>query len=511
MVKQAPTLGRMLVMVSFALSCFGLILFLWLAFGGPVPLQSKGFRFHASFAEATQLAKEADVRISGVSVGKVKSITPDKSNGRADTVIQLDPKYAPIPKDSHAILRQKTLLGETYVELTPGHRSAGLVKENGTLAQSQISPTVELDEIFRAFDPKTRAAFQNWMQQLAIGTTGRGRDINEALGALAPLSENADQLLEVLNSQSSAVRRLVRNTGDVSLALSERDHQLSSLVKSSNTVFTTTAQRNKELTQTFTALPTFEREGKATVERLTTFSQKTNPLVTQLRPAAKEFSPTFVDLQRLSPDLKSLFHDLDPLITRSATGLPATTKFLDELHPLLRQFDPALRQLNPILGFIGRYKDELNSFFANTVAATEATTIPPGGSVHDKVHYLRTTNPINLENLALYGKRPGTNRTNPYPFPGAYRNLKDGLLVYDDRQCDSAVPILGPVAGLAGLLGGFGQQLLDTLSGIKGSAVTGAIAPKCKLQGKFTVNGKTTQFPQVTASSGTIARGAHSK
>ena len=36
MQKQAPTVGRMLVMVGFALSCFGLLLFLWLAFGGPI-------------------------------------------------------------------------------------------------------------------------------------------------------------------------------------------------------------------------------------------------------------------------------------------------------------------------------------------------------------------------------------------------------------------------------------------------------------------------------------------
>ena len=89
-----------------------------------------------------------------------------------------------------------------------------MVADNGTLRLAQVSPTVELDEIFRAFDPKTRAAFQNWMQQLAIGVNGRGRDINEAIGQLAPFAENADQLLEVLNAQSAGVRRLVRNTGD---------------------------------------------------------------------------------------------------------------------------------------------------------------------------------------------------------------------------------------------------------------------------------------------------------
>src|SRR3989442_1340294 len=151
MQKQAPTLGRMLVMVGFALSCFGLLLFLWLAFGGPIPLSPKGYRIQTSFGEATQLAKEADVRISGVSVGKVKDIKT-QSNGRSQVTIQIEEKYAPIPRDTKAVLRQKTLLGETYVELTPGDKSRGMLKEGGLLPQSQVSPTVELDEIFRAFD-----------------------------------------------------------------------------------------------------------------------------------------------------------------------------------------------------------------------------------------------------------------------------------------------------------------------------------------------------------------------
>src|SRR3954454_21436555 len=98
-------------MVGFALSCFGLLLFLWLAFGGPIPLSPKGYRFTTSFGEATQLAKEADVRISGVSVGKVKEIKT-QDNGRSNVIIQLENKYAPIPRDTRAILRQKTLLGE---------------------------------------------------------------------------------------------------------------------------------------------------------------------------------------------------------------------------------------------------------------------------------------------------------------------------------------------------------------------------------------------------------------
>ena len=90
MQKAAPSFGRIAVMAGFALSCFGLLLFLWLAFGGNIPLKPKGYRITASFSEATQLAQEADVRISGVPVGKVKTIEPDKKTGRSNVEIQLD-------------------------------------------------------------------------------------------------------------------------------------------------------------------------------------------------------------------------------------------------------------------------------------------------------------------------------------------------------------------------------------------------------------------------------------
>src|SRR4051812_36293909 len=150
MQKQAPSIARVTVMAGFALSCFGLILFLWLAFGGPIPLQPKGYRFTVSFSEAGQLAREADVRISGVSVGKVKAVEADPKTGLSGAAIGLEARYAPVPRNPRAILRQKTLLGETYVELTPGSNGAATIPEGGRLARGRVAPTVELDEIFRA-------------------------------------------------------------------------------------------------------------------------------------------------------------------------------------------------------------------------------------------------------------------------------------------------------------------------------------------------------------------------
>ena len=82
MQKRAPTLANILVIVLFALSCFGLLLFLWESFGGPVPLKPKGYRFTIAFPRTLALAEQSDVRISGVNVGHVISLTYDKDGWR---------------------------------------------------------------------------------------------------------------------------------------------------------------------------------------------------------------------------------------------------------------------------------------------------------------------------------------------------------------------------------------------------------------------------------------------
>ncbi|MET0200930.1 MAG: MlaD family protein, partial [Gaiellaceae bacterium] len=331
MQKSAPSFGRIAAMVLFALSCFGLVLFLWLAFGGPVPLKPKGYRVTASFAEASQLATEADVRISGVPVGKVKTIEADPETGRSDVTFELDAKYAPLPEDAQAILRQKTLLGETYVELTPGTNSAPKLPEGGALAEGQVAETVELDEILRTFEPETRQAFQVWMQSQAEAFGGHGRDINDALGNLGPFADDAATLVDILDRQEPAVRRLISDTGIVFEALTERDDQLRGLIENSNRVFETTAARDRELQETFIALPTFERESRQTIARLDQFARETDPLVTQLRPAARELSPTLIELGALAPDLESFFQESNALNDASKAGFPPAEKIREDL------------------------------------------------------------------------------------------------------------------------------------------------------------------------------------
>jgi phospholipid/cholesterol/gamma-HCH transport system substrate-binding protein len=498
MQKQAPTLGRILVMAGFALSCFGLLLYLWTAFGGGFPLKPEGYRFQIRFGEATQLAQQADVRISGVPVGKVVKLQLGPGQ-TTDATIELDERYAPIPSDSRAILRSKTLLGETYVELTPGNKGDGLLAEGGTLPDAQVSKTVEIDEIFRSLDSRTRHSFQVWMQSLAVGIDGRGQDLNSAFGNLGPFAENTNTLLETLDEQNEAVQQLVRNTGIVFDALSARSDQLTGLIRNSNTVFSTIAGRNEQLEETFKAFPTFERESILTLNRLNRFTREANPIITQLRPVARQLSPTLVAAGRLAPSFRDFFVDLGPLITAAKPGLPAFRRFLADARPALGQLDPFTRSLNPFLGYIADYLPELDAFVGNITASTQGSY--PTGPRQQLLHYLRTSAVFSPDGMTIYPQRPATNRPNPYRFPRQLDQLRTGLPVFENRQCASGprpVPNIGDPNAFAQAVGGVSpdaaQLILELAFRNDPSNVP---APACRAQGP--TPGYGTDFPHVVA------------
>jgi phospholipid/cholesterol/gamma-HCH transport system substrate-binding protein len=443
MQKAAPSFGRVLTMVLFALSCFGLLLFLWLSFGGPIPLKPHGYRVKVAFPEATQLGLEADVRVAGVDVGKVRSKDLDPKGNRTIATMEIDRKYAPIRKDARAILRQKTLLGETYVELTPGKPGSPTVPENGTLANSQIEPTTELDEIFTVFDPQTRAAFRDWQQSLAVSYRNRGQDLSDALGNLPTFATDATSVLKILDEEGGPLQRLVRDTGGVFEALSQDEGALHGLIVNSESVFSATASQNESLAETFRIFPTFLDESKLTMARLRTFAVNTRPLIRLLRPAMRDLKPTLRDVRVLAPDLRALFRDLDPLIKASKKGLPALRDTLRGTKPVLAALSPFLGNLNPILDFLGLYAHQTSDFIGNAASglAYKVPTATPGGTGH----ILRQMSPFGAETLGIHRQRLATNRGNTYLPPLALSSQATAANdMFPNWDCNNT-PTHGPV------------------------------------------------------------------
>ncbi len=386
--------------------------------------------------EAAQLGLEADVRTAGVSIGKVrsKSIDVEKHPNATIATVEVVPRFAPIASDARVTLRQKTLLGETYLEITPGSKSAPKVQEGGWLADARVVDTTQLDEIFDALDKKTRDSFKVWQQELATAGDGRGQDLNDALGNLPQFAADAKDVLGVLDTQDGAVRRLVRNTGVVFGALTEREDQLQNVITNSHAVFGTTSAKQEALAETFRIFPTFLDESKTTFARLEKFTRATDPLIRDLDPALADLRPAVADLRAASPDLEAFFRNLSPLITAAKTGLPATTDILKGAKPLLGELQPFLEQLNPILEWLEYHQITVADFISNGAGAL-ADTVPTRNDF-ERGHYLRQFGPTGAETAAMYTSRPANSRGNAYLNPGALQGKERSLrMMFPNFDC----------------------------------------------------------------------------
>jgi virulence factor Mce-like protein len=463
---RSPRLARIATMVLFAVSCFGLLLYLWISFGGALPLQTQGWRFKVGFEQAAQLGDQAEVRVAGVPVGKVVELNRQPGSNRTDATIELDLRYAPIPIDSRAMLRTKSLLGETYVDMTLGHRSSPMLREGGRLANAQVTRAVQLDEILNSFDPYTRRAFRTWQQELGRGVAARGQDLNDSFGHAPAFVTAAGDLSAVLDRQEAAVRGFVRNSSVVFGALGEHGSQLTDLIAATDTIFAAIARQRNAWADTWRVMPTFLAESRLTFDRLDRFAADTEPLLLQLTPAVEDLGPSLRALGRLSPDLQRFFRRLDPLITISTRSLPAVRDILVNLGPVLRSLGPWLSELNPIIAWVAQDQATLSDFIAQFGFAVAPTT--PTGNGAGVGHYLKQIAPSGLESVAMWPRRLSTNRGNSYINPGQ---------------------MFAPELGRDGVLTSWDCAN----SGEKGADNSAA----CRVQKPYPFGGRNDRFPQV--------------
>ncbi|WP_272473686.1 MlaD family protein [Baekduia alba] len=487
---ESLTTGRILVVAAFALTCFGLMLYLWNAFGGSVPMKAKGYRVVVALPEADLLAQEADVRISGVSVGRVVR-TARAVGDRKDAELEIDARYAPLRSDVRATIRRKSLAGEEYLELTPGGARTAAVPDGGRLASANVAPSVEVDEVLRTFDAPTRRALATWIQTQAQALGTEGASLNDALGSLPGFEQDLTQVLEVLNRQQGAVRAAVANTGVVFDALSERRAALHGAIVNGSRATDALARGSAELADAFRALPTFEAQSRRLLHRAQRFRQDADPVITSLQPGFRAFSQTAAAVPATARELRGLLEQVGPLNGAARRGLPAARRFFDAARPFVAQFAPFLDQLQPVLTYISTRAGTLSTLVANVTAATNATAAGYG-SAGAGVHYARVGMALNPGSLAQYPAKQSWSRVNPYPDgSSAVFGRARALGVFDDRSCARALAF--PRLASTDRAGGFSTEMLGRIEHFV-LHDDRAAAPPCALQ---RLPQGTASFPQI--------------
>ncbi len=281
---------------------------------------------------------------------------------------------------------------------------------------------MQLDEIFSAFDARTRKNFQDWLHEAGIVTSGDyARNFNDALGNAAPFVESGARLLRPLDDQEIALRRVVRNTGRVFGAVSRENGALRGLIVNGNTTFATLASRDQALADTFAVFPTFLRETRATVQRLERFARNADPLATELKAPARDLGPTLRDLGNLAPDLQRLFVQLGPFIDAADVGLPQLNRVLRGARPVLDAVHVFMPELNPILSYLVLRQGAGGDFLRVGPSALAGNNEGGYARGTGAEHYLPQIAMIEPRSFQRNNSRPSYERGNAYIAPNAYR------------------------------------------------------------------------------------------
>ncbi len=159
----------------------------------------------ASFPRTVSLYEGSDVRILGVPVGTVESVTP---TGTDVTVrMSYDAKYK-VPADAEAVIITPSIVGDRFVQLTPVYTGGKVLASGAELSTDKTSTPLELDEIYQSIDDLT----------VALGPDGANRD-----GALTSL---LDSTAENFGGQGEQFHRTIKNLGKFTGTLENNKEEL---------------------------------------------------------------------------------------------------------------------------------------------------------------------------------------------------------------------------------------------------------------------------------------------
>jgi virulence factor Mce-like protein len=327
----------------------------YLAFTRGLPFQSP-YEIRGVFADVNQLRQGSDVRIAGIDIGTVASVTPGPG-GTAIATLQISDRRVPIHQDATLSIRPRLVLeGNDYVSVNPGTRAAPLLRSGGTLGRGQTNEAVQLDQVLSSLTLPTRQALTGSISNLAsaLGSGRRSRSgQSHALGTAgsAGLRDGVRRLDGALGSFTVVVRAAqgtspgdlstaVGSSGELTGQLATNPPALADLVTSYDRTMHALAAQGRALDASVTGIDGLLQSAPADLSainpalpRLTSFANDLRPALGVAPGPLRDFRELLGQLAALSRPaaLPSLVRNLRPV----TTNLPLLQQQLGGLFPMV--------------------------------------------------------------------------------------------------------------------------------------------------------------------------------
>jgi virulence factor Mce-like protein len=188
----------------------------------------------ADFPRTVSLYEGSDVKILGVPVGKVDTITPMGTKVRVK--LHFDSKY-PVPAGAKAAVVSPSIVGDRFVQLTPAYTSGPKMQDGAHLGLDKTATPLELDEIFSSINDLDKA----------LGPDGANK---AAPGGVGPLTRLLDSTARNFGGQGVQFNKTLKNLGSFTKTLADnKDALFSTLTKVED--FTGTLKKNDGTVRAF--------------------------------------------------------------------------------------------------------------------------------------------------------------------------------------------------------------------------------------------------------------------
>jgi len=398
------------------------IVFLYLSarFGGPAIRFNSPYHVTVAIRDTQDLSKKSDVSVRGVKVGEVEKIR--LIGDRAEVTATVNGDQTAVWRDAAVRVGQKTVLGEAYLDLSPGHASSGRLPDGGRI--SSVLPSVEIDDALTVLNAPARKHLRSLL--LSTGRGARSAQTSarfgETLRRTGALVKELRRLTSVLAGQKQDIAGFVQDSGIVLGELGHRERSLRAIVSSGRATLDALDSQRTALQSGLSEIGLLLGSGRAVLREARPLLRDARPLMADLRTASPELSAALQDLGPFANDARSTLQGL-PRLTRAAVPvLEQAPPLISAARPAARQLRPALANLVPIARYLNRYRTSLSAFFANSADLQ--------GSEHDsKGIWIRFF--LFLENGTAFAQTNGKFENNAYaagdarnnkPYrPGAYQ------------------------------------------------------------------------------------------
>jgi phospholipid/cholesterol/gamma-HCH transport system substrate-binding protein len=357
------------------------------------------YTIRAIFDDAANIISGENVKIDGVKVGTVGSVTATPQ-AKAAVILNIDdPGFKDFRADASCTIRPQALIGEKFVDCIPtqprvegtrlppalrvipsGQEGAG---DRLLPVQNTHSP-VDVDLLGDISRLPERQRLTIIINELGAGLAGRGSDLHEVILRADPALQELDRVLAILAGENKVLAKLAVDSDKALAPFAAVRQRVADYIVQSNTVAKATAAHRGALARNFQLFPLFLEQLGPSMERLGRFAEETTPVFTDLGIAAPGINQAFTNLPAFSNSSTTFFKNLGQTSKLSGPALVAAQPLLKRLQALgfaAKPFSGSLSELFTSLRNTGGIERLLDFIFLGAGAANGYDSLG---------HFLRT-------------------------------------------------------------------------------------------------------------------------